>query len=211
MPEAVASQAKRLNPAPIVPATARGEATRRRLLGAAEREFGEKGFHGTSVNSITSRADVGQGTFYLYFHSKEEVFSTLVHEIGHEMRKQVALAISAESESEASLRAGMTAFLIFAQTHPGLFRIVQESQFVDEPAHRDYFERLSTGYQSAVKFVEAKGEIPPGNAEARAWTIVGATHYLGLRYCVWLGSLPTQEVMDEVLRFFTQGLGLRKA
>ena len=47
----------------IVPATARGEATRRKLLDSAEKEFGEKGYHAASVSSITTRADVGQGTF----------------------------------------------------------------------------------------------------------------------------------------------------
>jgi len=49
----------------LVPATARGEATRRKLLAAAEIEFGARGFHAASVSSITTRADVGQGTFYL--------------------------------------------------------------------------------------------------------------------------------------------------
>ena len=43
------------------PLTARGEATRRRILNAAEIEFGEKGFHLASVSSITTRASVGQG------------------------------------------------------------------------------------------------------------------------------------------------------
>ena len=70
------------NTSPIIPATARGEATRRKLLDAAEKEFGGKGFHAASVSSITTRADVGQGTFYLYFHSKEEIFVTLVRDIG---------------------------------------------------------------------------------------------------------------------------------
>lgn len=194
-----------------MPATARGKATRRRLLIAAEQEFGDKGFHGSSVNSITSRADVGQGTFYLYFHSKEEIFSTLVREIGHEMRKQIAVSMNAEPQPEASLRAGVQAFLNFAQKHPGLFRIVEESQFVDEPAHRDYYEHLGSGYQVAVDAAQASGAIPSGNAEVRTWAIIGATHFLGLRYCLWQGRLPTQDVMDEALRFFTQGLGLRKA
>ena len=45
--------------APLIPATARGEATRRKLINAAEDEFGSKGFHLASVSSVTQRAGVG--------------------------------------------------------------------------------------------------------------------------------------------------------
>src|ERR1700757_502104 len=79
----------------LVPVTARGEATRRKLLSAAEEEFGGKGFHAASVSSITTRAGVGQGTFYLYFHSKEEIFVTLVRDIGRKLRKQMLNAAAA--------------------------------------------------------------------------------------------------------------------
>src|SRR5581483_7612448 len=104
--------------APIVPATPRGEATRRKLLDAAETEFGDKGFHAASVSSITTRADVGQGTFYLYFHSKEEIFTTLVREIGHALRKHMAEAVGKAAPRMAAERAGLEAFLDFACKHP---------------------------------------------------------------------------------------------
>lgn len=198
----------RAAPAPIVPATARGEATRRRLLDAAEREFGEKGFHAASVTSITARAGVGQGTFYLYFRGKDEIFSVLVQEIGHAMRYQIASALSAPQGALTAMRGGITAFLEFAQQHPGLFRIVQESQFVDPVAYRTYYEHLVEGYKTGLTHAEARGELPPGDAEVRTWAVIGIAHFLGLRYCLWRGQLPEAEIMDEVTRFTAQGLGL---
>lgn len=116
----------------LVPVTARGEATRRKLLSAAEIEIGEKGFHVASVSSITTRADVGQGTFYLYFHSKDEIFLTLVRDIGRRLRKHMAQAIDGIDDRLAAERRALEAFFEFAQAHPGLYRIVQESQFVDD-------------------------------------------------------------------------------
>ena len=44
------------------PKTTRGEKTLRRLLDAAAEEFGSRGYHQASINSITPRAGVGQGT-----------------------------------------------------------------------------------------------------------------------------------------------------
>src|SRR6478672_9570593 len=95
------------------PVTARGEATRRRLLNAAELEFGTKGYHGASVSSITQRADAAQGTFYLYFRSKEELFLTLVRDIGHQLRAHGAKAIAKAGNRLEAERLGMEAFLDF--------------------------------------------------------------------------------------------------
>ena len=67
---------------PLVPATARGEETRRRILDAAEEVFGEMGYYEASVAEITRRAGVAQGPFYIYFHTKRETFVELVEDIG---------------------------------------------------------------------------------------------------------------------------------
>ena len=130
----------------LTPVTARGEATRRKLLAAAEVEIGEKGFHVASVSSITTRAEVGQGTFYLYFRSKDEIFLNLVRDIGRRLRKHMAVAITGSANRIAAERRGLEAFFEFAQAHPGLYRIVQESQFVDDAVFREYYERLAESY-----------------------------------------------------------------
>ena len=91
----------------LKPATAKGETTRRRLLAAAEHQFGEKGFHGASISSITLRAGAAQGTFYLYFRSKEEIFLTLVQDIGHQLRAQSTTAINKAKNRMEAERLGL--------------------------------------------------------------------------------------------------------
>ena len=59
------------------PRTERGRRTRRALLDAAAIEFGERGFHESSIVGITQRAGVALGSFYTYFESKEAVFARL--------------------------------------------------------------------------------------------------------------------------------------
>lgn len=56
------------------------EATRRELLGAALEVFGEKGYAPTTISDIVSAAGVTQGTFYLYFTNKADIFSELLNE-----------------------------------------------------------------------------------------------------------------------------------
>src|ERR1700749_3888691 len=51
----------------------RSAETRERLFGAAVRLFAKKGFAETTVEDITNAADVGKGTFFNYFPSKEHI------------------------------------------------------------------------------------------------------------------------------------------
>ena len=191
----------------LKPVTARGEATRRRLLNAAEQEFGAKGYHGASVSSITQRADIAQGTFYLYFHSKEEMFVTLVRDIGHQLRAHSAQAIGKATNRLEAERLGLEAFLQFTARHRGLYRIVQESQFVDPQIFREYYEKLAEGYGEALASAARKGELTDGDAETRAWSMMGIGHFLGLKWCLWQKKQPPQEVLEEVMNFITHGMG----
>jgi AcrR family transcriptional regulator len=68
------------------PRTARGEKTLRKILDAALLEFGQHGFHDSSIVGITSRAKVALGTFYTYFDSKEAVFAALVRDMSRQVR-----------------------------------------------------------------------------------------------------------------------------
>ena len=195
---------------PKIPVTPRGEATRRRLLNAAEIEFGEKGYHEASVSSITTRADVGQGTFYLYFNTKEEIFLTLVSDIGHALRKHTAEALAGIRRRMDAERRGLEAFLEFASKHPGLYRIVQESQFVDSNIHREYYEQLAQGYGASLNQAAKDGHLAAGDGEVRAWAMMGIGHFLGLRYCLWQKKLPERAVMDQVMSFVASGMALPK-
>ena len=64
--------------------------SRQAILDAAVREFSTKGFRETSVADIMNAADLGIGTFYNYFVSKEDI---LVQLLGL-MAKNVATKIS---------------------------------------------------------------------------------------------------------------------
>src|SRR6516225_5779711 len=58
--------------------------TRSRLLEAALRLMAEKGMEGVAINEITEAADVGFGSFYNHFESKEAIYATLVDNVFEE-------------------------------------------------------------------------------------------------------------------------------
>jgi TetR/AcrR family transcriptional regulator, fatty acid metabolism regulator protein len=50
------------------------ERTKEQLIAAAIDIFDERGFHKSRVSDIVAKAGVAQGTFYIYFKSKEDIF-----------------------------------------------------------------------------------------------------------------------------------------
>jgi AcrR family transcriptional regulator len=58
----------------------RREQTRRKLLDAARALFAKQGVESTRINEITEQADVGFGSFYNHFDSKEAIVEAVLRE-----------------------------------------------------------------------------------------------------------------------------------
>lgn len=188
---------------------AKGEATRQRLVEAAEEIFGTRGYHSTSVVDITQRAGVAQGTFYLYFESKLELFQVLVKEISRQLRRATSEAIAGVADRREAERRGIYAFFSFLKTHRKIYKVIREAEFVDEELFRWYYQRMADGYkrrlQEAQEQNQVRGDIDP---EALAWSIMGVAHMLGLRYVLWdEDGSAIDRVFDDVMRFLTHGIG----
>jgi len=56
-----------------------------RIRRAALQLFTRKGFHGTTVREIATRAGVSMGNLYTYYDTKEAIFIDLIHDMGRKM------------------------------------------------------------------------------------------------------------------------------
>src|SRR3954447_4848607 len=60
---------------------AKAEATRRGLITAARKLFGEHGFAGTSVDEVVKAAGVTKGALYHHFRDKDDLFHAVVEQV----------------------------------------------------------------------------------------------------------------------------------
>jgi AcrR family transcriptional regulator len=191
------------------PRTARGERTLRKILDAAREEFGERGFSDSSIVGITGRAGVALGTFYTYFDSKEELFQALVRDMSTQVRDTVGPTLRDATDSLDGERRALEAFLKFAREHRDIYRIIDESEFVDPAAYREHYETTAT--RIAARFVAARdrgeiaADISDEDLEILAWASMGANVFLGLRYSVW-DSADAKRVAEVANRLLRKGL-----
>jgi AcrR family transcriptional regulator len=84
---------------------ARTEATRRKLLQAAERLFARDGFEATTLEDIAAEAGYTRGAFYANFGSKEDIFFALLERWVAERIEEVNALLRQHQGAAERLRA----------------------------------------------------------------------------------------------------------
>lgn len=190
-----------------MPTTGRGRETRQRLLDAAERIFGEEGFHEASVTQIVAAAEVGQGTFYLYFPTKRDIFVALVEHLASSLRQEIHGATEGLERREEVERAGFRAFFHFVEKHPLSYRIVRQAEFVDQQVFRDYYRSLAHGYERGLRAAAGTGEFRSPDAEAVSYALMGIADFIGMRYVLWTGGGHVPDTaFESIMELILHGL-----
>ncbi|MDR7233058.1 TetR/AcrR family transcriptional regulator [Agrococcus sp. BE272] len=199
------------------PRTKRGEQTKAKLLAAAEGVFAEQGYQAASISRITERAKVAQGTFYLYFESKLDLFEQLVDDLNRRVRKAMSDGAARGANRAEAEREGFREFFAFTAEHPALYRVVREAEYVSPGAMRSHYERIVEGYREGLERARANGEIGEVDPEVAAWALMGVGEMIGMRYVLWptaesgpygSGATPVPDhVFDEMVAFVQRALG----
>jgi len=176
---------------------AKGLETRRRLLDAAERVFGEVGFYDASIVKITEAAGVAQGTFYLYFASKQEVFEELVRDLNARVRHAMQEAAAAGSDRIEAERLGFRGYFRFTGDHPALYRIIRQAEFVSPAVLQYHYDKITEGYMVGLQAAMERGEIARAEPEVLAWALMAIGEMLGMRWMLWQGN---DEMPAQILR-----------
>jgi AcrR family transcriptional regulator len=180
------------------------------VLEAAVAVFADLGYHDASIVKITEAAGVGQGTFYLYFASKKDVFDELVVDLNHRVRQAMTEAASQGTTRAEMERLGFAGYFRFVAEHPALYRIIRQAEFVSPEMLHLHYERLTSGYVAGLRQAMEAGEIADGDPELLAWALMGIGELVGMRWILWNGrtELPA-DVLEELGRIITRALGSR--
>jgi AcrR family transcriptional regulator len=130
------------HPGPPSRRTRRAADTRGRLYRSALHLFAERGYFATTVEDITEAADLGKGTFFNYFPSKEHVLSTFGDQrlaIFERALDEVRGGPSSVAEALAGAIARLTTL---DASEAGLFRSIFAAHACSESVREHYGERI---------------------------------------------------------------------
>jgi AcrR family transcriptional regulator len=123
------------------------EARKNEILKAARIIFFKKGFQATTMNQIAEAVELSKGALYIYFHSKEELYVSILVEGLEILHEKFSKAIGGLADWEKKLRNIGWAYYRFYQENENYFQILfllqhgELSSKVSDPLFQKCLER----------------------------------------------------------------------
>jgi len=165
------------------------------IVSAAALVFAEQGVAGTSVSDIVKGAGVAQGTFYLYFKSKDDVVLAVVERFVDTMIAALEDAVTRPAPSAIDEFRALCMALGDLTAMPGAADL---SSFLHSPQNRAMHDRLADQLtprlvpivQRVIKRGVAQGVFAVPDTRAAAWFVIGGLQSIEL-LGVSLAELPS--------------------
>jgi AcrR family transcriptional regulator len=200
----------------------RTAAAPRRRLSASDRRaailddalevFSERGFSEGSLDDVAARGGISKALIYEHFASKRELQLTLLDTFVHELIERVVGAIAGADENEARLRAGIEAFLEFAEERPAALRLLTRN--VSDPDAGEALDRLREEAAGAVASMMVADAPPPqpgdlaveDTSAVLAHLIAGGIQFMAGWWLADPRGLPRERIVEVAIGLYWLGL-----
>jgi TetR/AcrR family acrAB operon transcriptional repressor len=155
--------------------------TRQRVLEAALKAFGRRGYAATNLEAVAAAAGVTRGAVYWHFKNKADLYNTLMQRLAARAEAVVAEALAEGGTTLDVLRRIFVRQLGLIETDPELRALAELRLFKTEPAPEltpGRKRQTQAGLQTLAQLAEiigqaaAQGEVRrdvPPEAMATAW------------------------------------------
>ncbi|MDQ6660000.1 MAG: TetR/AcrR family transcriptional regulator [Chloroflexota bacterium] len=188
------------------------EATRRRILDAAEEVFAEKGYHDTAIDDIVHAAAMSKGGFYFHFPSKQAIFLALLQALTPRLISAVEQAISEESTSVARLDAALRTVLDTFSRHRRLTKILLiEAVGLGHGFEKQLIEVRAEFAGVIQKYLDQAidaGEIAPVDTKITALAWLGAVNEIVTRWLIIGDPEHLEDVIPALRGILLRSVGI---
>lgn len=142
---------------------------RKRLLHAAVKTFGRRGFHEARIAEIASEAGVAEGTVYLYFRNKEDLLGCVFDETMDEVLGKAREVRHGDGSATEKLKALVGLHLSFIGQDRDLASVFQielrrSARLVERFSRSklaEYFRVLDAVLKEGIASGELRGDLEP--------------------------------------------------
>lgn len=192
------------------PKTIKTKQTKAKILAIAKRVFEKKGFQKATVKDITGAAELGYGTFYLYFKDKKEVFNALVEQVEGELYTAADGGSDLDKDYERginsyrALRKDLRSILKSFYENRSILKFSRELALIDRDFRKKY-ESMKSRLIKRTKQILEKSGLDSVNLDVAAVGIAGMIEAVAVEWT----SEDTSNIapgmsIDEVLPTLTK-------
>jgi AcrR family transcriptional regulator len=178
------------------------------LLDAARAQFITSGYAATPVSAIVKAAGVAQGTFYLYFESKQAVLAELRRQVFRDYEKTLHSVLRFESPADEAMARVIVAMADAVERNLELERVFRHAESAEATlqAAREGRARLADVAAERIRQGHEAGNV---KVDSPKWTarflitLYDHVIYEALAY----DAQETTDVIAECVRFGLRSLG----
>ena len=180
--------------------TARGtrmprEQRREQVMGVARKVFVERGYHAAGMDEIAEAAGVSKPVLYQHFPSKLELYLALLDGGIAELLSSADTALRSTTDNKERVRATMRAYFSFVEDRNSAYRLVFESDVMNESAVRERVDRAHEAIAAKIAdVISADTGLRPEQAMLLGSGLQGLAQVAATR---WLYSPDPRMSIDE--------------
>jgi AcrR family transcriptional regulator len=188
------------------------DATRQRILDAAEEVFAEKGYHGAVVDDIIRVAKTSKGGFYFHFPSKQGIFLALIDVLAPKLMAAVDRAIEDEPTATGKVDGALRVVLEQFSRHRRLSKILLVEAVGLGHGFDEKIVEIHGQFASMIRryldLAVAEGVIEPLDTDVAAYAWFGAINEVVVRWLVTPNPEPLEHALPTLRALLLRSVGM---
>jgi AcrR family transcriptional regulator len=133
------------------------EQRRQEIITAAEKVFFKKGIDNSTMDDVAEQAELSKATLYLYFSSKDEIYSAIFSKSQKKLFKMIKNATDNLTDTREKITEFISAFISFQKKNPDYFEaffyfLTRDIKFSEKDCYVE--ERKSSGKEFLSDWVD---------------------------------------------------------
>jgi AcrR family transcriptional regulator len=184
------------------------KARRAQLLDAALEVFVAQGYHAAAMDDIADRAGVSKPVLYQHFPSKLDLYLALLDQTCDTVIEAVQEALeSSPDHNKQRVQATVDVFYAYVANAGGAFRLVFESDLVNEPAVRERVDRVTNECADSIAgVIHDDTGLPSEESELLAVSLVGMAQVSARFWLAKEGRIPQGDAANLVAGLAWRGI-----
>ncbi|WP_027409016.1 TetR/AcrR family transcriptional regulator [Anoxybacteroides tepidamans] len=183
---------------------------KQQIIEAATKSFSLFGYKATTIDQVAKLANVGKGTIYTFFKSKEELLDEIISSVIVEIKTAAEQVMSDDQSFFENVHRALYRILEFRKQHQLTIKLLQEVRDIGTPAVQEVMGKLDRAIlayiRDKIEKAMEKGEIRHCDAEITAFLMLKMYIALVFEWEKSHAPLSKEQIAELFELYFFKGL-----